>query len=289
MSERRFRRATRCTRIVGALGMASLIVGTAQAQSWKSVTSARQVWGTEPVDVHVEFGAGELRVQPGDRPMLYRMDMRYDEDRFTPVTTFDRDRQALHLGVRGREGRKGVKIREGSRATIWLTREVPLGLELEFGAGEAEIDLGGMRLRHLALSTGASETTVRFGSPNPIRAERVDIKSGAAELEVYNLGNTRAEQLHFQGGVGSTLLDFGGEWDRSARASVQMGIGSVKLRFPRGLGVRINKQSFLTSFDGEGLIKQGNSYFSRNWEDAPHKLTVDLDAALGSIEVEWIG
>jgi len=67
-----------------------------------------------------------------------------------------------------------------------------------------------------------------------------------------------------------------------------MGIGSLTLRVPEGLGVRVIKDSFLTSFDSEGLIKRGGSYYSQNWDTAAHKLTINVDAAFGSIDVEWV-
>lgn len=276
--------------VLAALGTVLLAAEPAGAQNWRTVTSARQLWGAEPVSVSLEYGAGELRVRPADRAVLYEMEMRYDERCFIPVTDFDGDRRTLHLGLRTREGRRNnINLKEGSRATVSLTRSVPLDLKLEFGAGEADIDLGGLQLRRVDLSTGASETRVRFGAPNPIRAERVQIQAGAADLEVTGLGNARAGRIEFHGGVGSTTLDFSGQWEQNAEASVQMGVGSVKLRFPRGLGVRINRSSFLTSFDADGMVKRGGSYFSPNWESAARRLEVDVSAAFGSIDVEWVG
>jgi hypothetical protein len=218
------------------------------------------------------------------------MEMRYDKSDAEPISAYDGAQRRLRLGSRATEERRGrVNMKEGSRATISLTREAPLDLTLQFGAGEADIDLGGMRLRRLDLSTGASQTRLSFGAPNPIAAERVDIRSGAAELTVTGLGNLRAERLSFQGGVGATTLDFSGDWNRSATATVQMGVGSVTLRLPRGLGVRINRSTFLSSFDAPGLVKREGSYYSSDWDTAAHQLTLDLNAAFGSVSVEWIG
>lgn len=259
----------------------------AEAQTWRTITSARQVADREPLEVRVRYGAGELSLTPADEPMLYQMEMRYDEESYSPVTRYDAERRVLRLGVEGKDRRRGIRLREGSRAVIGLTRAVPLDLNLEFGAGEAEIELGGVALRSLEISTGASETRVSFDAPNPVSADRVRIQAGAAELEVFGLGNTRASRFSFEGGVGSTLLDFSGAWDRSATASVELGLGSVVLRLPRDVGVRINKESFLASFDFKGLTKRGNSYYSSNWESASNQLTIDVDAAFGSIEVEW--
>jgi hypothetical protein len=276
---------------VGALLLALVGVGgtatAATGQDWRTMTSARQLWGTEPVEVEVEYGAGELEIGPARGGMLYSMELRYDEEQSVPVAEFDSASRRLKLGASNRRGNR--KHREGSTATIALSDRIPLDLGLHFGAGEATLNLGGLRLQRLDVETGASETTIRFDSPNPIRAREVELSAGAAELEVIGLGNARAERISFQGGVGATTLDFGGAWVGDATASVQMGMGSVVLRFPRSLGVRISRSSFLTSFDAAGMVRRDGSYFSENWDRADHKLTVDVEAALGSIEIEWIG
>jgi hypothetical protein len=289
MSEFRTGRARRALPVlVAAVALAAC--GPADAQEWRNITSARQVQDRSPLDVQIRYGAGELRVEPAESPMLYTMEMRYDERHFSPITAYDANRRTLRLGTEGREQRRGrMNVREGGRATIALTREVPIDLDLQFGAGEASIDLGGIALRRVALSTGASETRVRFSSQNPITADQVRIEAGAASVEISGLANTRAERINFQGGVGSTTLDFSGEWTRSATASVQLGIGSVVLRIPRGVGVRVSRSSFLTSFDAEGLVRQGNSFFSSDWDTATHKLDLNVNAAFGSVRIEWIG
>ena len=270
------------------LALAGAVAGAsaAEAQDWRTMTSARQLWGTQPVEVEVEYGAGELEIGQAAGGMLYSMELRYDEEQAVPVAEFDSASRRLKLGASSRRGNR--KVREGSTAKIALSDRVPLDLGLHFGAGEATLNLGGLRLQRLDVETGASETTIRIDRPNPIRAREVDLSAGAAELEVIGLGNLRAERIRFQGGVGATTLDFGGAWAADATASVQMGMGSLVLRFPRSLGVRVSRSSFLTSFDAEGMVRRDGSYFSANWDRAEHKLVVDVEAALGSIEIEWI-
>ena len=67
-----------------------------------------------------------------------------------------------------------------------------------------------------------------------------------------------------------------------------MGLGALELIVPEGLGVRLRKDSFLTSLDSEGLIKRGDVYESLDFADAEHRVVIDLDAAFGSIEVQWV-
>jgi hypothetical protein len=264
---------------------------SSEAQSWRTVTSSRQPSGERALDVAVEYGAGRLRVAPAERSVLYQFEMRYDEGQVAPLTEYDRASGRLRVGMEPRDGKRGIRmdrVADESRADLRLSRDVPLDLDLKFGAGEAEVDLGGMALRNLRVATGASETVVSFGAPNRMAADEVEMEAGAAKFEARGLGNARAARFRFKGGVGETTLDFGGAWDRNATASVSMGIGSLTLRFPRSLGVRVVKDSFLTSFDSTGMVKRGGAYYSRNWESAQNRLTVEVDAALGSIDVDWI-
>lgn len=282
----RLGRTTAC--MAAALAVMAVITPTAsEAQGWKNVTSARQLFDREPHEVQIRYGVGELRVVPADAPMLYEMEMRYDERYFTPIADYDSDTRRLRLGVEGRE-RRNVRMDEGSRAAISLSRQVPMDLTLQFGAGEAELELGGISLRSLSVSTGASDTKIRFSQPNPIEAGRLSLEAGAASLEVAGIANARARDVSFQGGVGATTLDFSGDWEQDLSASVKIGVGSVVLRIPRGVGVRVSRSSFLSSFDSQGLVKRGSDFFSTDWETAARKLELDINAAFGSVAIEWI-
>ena len=89
-------------------------------------------------------------------------------------------------------------------------------------------------------------------------------------------------------GVGDIDLDFTGEWRRDARISIDMGLGTLTLRFPKGLGVKLVKDTLLTPLDSEGLIKNGYAYYSLDYDEAECQVTVDVDAAFGSIHVVWV-
>jgi hypothetical protein len=279
-------------RLAGAAVLLSTLAAChtadAGAQRMRSTTSARQLQGETRANVKLEYGAGRLRVSPTRGDLLYRMELRYDDARFRPVSEYDRAAGRLRLGVESRENRGRKGGRDDQHATIELTPRVPLELSLAFGAGEADVELGGLALADVHLQTGASRTNVSFASPNRVQARRVKVEAGAAEVRVSGLGNTRSPRFEFSGGMGETTLEFGGTWTRSATARIDMGVGSVRLRLPRALGVRIVRDSFLSSFDAGGMVKRGNAWYSRNYEQARHKLDVSIHAAVGSIEVDWL-
>lgn len=270
-------------------GAAALLCAAAPAaaQEWRTVTSARQVQGEQALRVEVTYGAGDLRVRPAEGGLLYRLQVRFDERQFRPVTEYDRASGRLRLGVEGL--RRNQRVRNGGSATVELSPRVPTDLKLEFGAGEADLELGGLSLRGVDLSTGASETRVRWSGPNRVQARMVKIAAGASSIRVRGLGNARAERLRFEGGVGEATLEFDGAWERNASLDVEMGVGSMTLRFPRDLGVRIDRESsFLSSFSAGGMVRRGNAWYSPNWDGARHRLTVRMNAALGSTTVQWI-
>jgi hypothetical protein len=257
------------------------------AQSWRTVTMSRQLSGESNMRVRVRYGAGRLSIGPADPGALYRMHLRYDEETFEPVAQYEQNR--LDLGVESiRRHIDWPGDRDSGEMELFLARDVPMELDLEFGAVRADLDLGGLQMTELDLSTGASESRVSISEPNPIPMGTANFEVGAADFHVRDLGNLNAERIKVDAGVGNVVLAFTGEWQRNADVSVDMGLGALELRFPEGLGVRVVKDTFLTSLDAEGLVKRGDSYYSVDWEEAQYRVTVEVDAAFGSIDVVWV-
>jgi hypothetical protein len=253
------------------------------AQDWRTVSQSRQMSGERALRVDVEYGAGNLSLAPAARGTLYSTNLRYDANVFTPRMSYTTGR--LRVGfedtkVRGRNMRSG-------NLDLKLSPDVPLDLRLGFGAAEATIDLGGLRIQRALVQTGASKTVLNVAAPNLIGCELLDIQVGAARFEALRLGNLNAQRMTVQGGVGDILLDFSGTWQTDMSAKIEMGLGQLVLSLPRGLGVRVRKGGVLSSFDSQGLVKRGDMFYSENWDSAPRKLTIDLDAAFGSIKVVW--
>jgi hypothetical protein len=258
----------------------------ASGQSWRDVTMSRQLQGDDAVRVNVEYGAGRLTFGAIDEGLLYRMNLRYDEDAFEPVAELDGDR--LRLGVESVRRNVRTRGRQSGRLDLELARGVPMDLDLEFGAVRADIDLGGLVLTGLDLSTGASQSIVDVSEPNRGSMSTASFEVGAAEFTARHLGNLNAERIDVDAGVGSLMLWLTGEWERDAQVSIDMGLGSLELMVPEGLGVRLRKDSFLTALDSEGLVKRGDVYESLDYDDADRRVTIDLDAAFGSVKVVWV-
>lgn len=265
-----------------ALTLALAVPALAAAQEWQTVSASRRHAGETAVDVKVRYGVGRFQVRPAESGTLYSVELRYDRDNFEPVIDFDGRRLKVGTETRGR----GINVKnDGGEMLLALSPDVPMDLSLEFGAVRANLDLGGMTLTDLELQTGASESTVDFSRPNRGRIRSAEMAVGAADFTARNLGNLNADRLDFSAGVGEVVLDFAGEWSRDLHVDLSMGLGSLELHIPHHIGVRLDKDSFLTSLDSSGMVKEGNTYYSTNWSEASRRVTIDIDAAFGSIRI----
>lgn len=273
------------SRTVTAAVLLALAAPAAVAgQDWRSVSYFRQAAGEDLLHVDLEYGAGKLTVRPAPGGTLYRANLRYDAGAFRPVSSYRDGR--LRIGVDG--GKMSGRNLKAGNLELALGQDVPLDLSLKFGAAEANLELGGLRIREASISTGASQTQLTFSEPNPEVCRSLKLEVGAAQFRAVGLANLNVERLDVSGGVGEVTLDFTGDWRTDIAADIEMGLGSLTLRVPRGIGVRVHKGGLLAGFDSEGLVKRGDAYFSENWEDADRRLTVNVDAALGAIRMAWV-
>ena len=294
------RRAGTVLALAGAAVAVALGARGAAAQDWLEMSTARQADGVQKVRLHVEYGAGELTIQPAREGDLYDARFRYDASRFEPIRSYDltSGTAQVRLGVHSLNGKDGVHLDwkdlssgnldtdDSGSLQVGLSRDVPTDLKVTVGAARNRLKLGGIPLTSMTLETGASDTKLDFSEPNPARMDKLVIKAGAASLDAENLGNANFRSLRVEGGVGDITLDFAGRWTRNAKGSLHMGLGSLHLRFPPDLGVKIDKSTMLASFSAAGFVKTTDGYRTRNWDSAERHLELEINAAFGSIDVE---
>ncbi len=265
--------------------------GLASAQSWRPYSTFRQLHGETRLDAQLEFAAGLLKVVPGRQAELYRMQLSYDADRFVPLSEYEAPASMVRLGVES-AGRAGLRVVSKNqlrqKAVVELSPSADLALDLNLGAGEAELDLGGLRVASVRMEAGASRASVRFSAPNRTRCRSAVFAAGAADLAVYRLGNSRCETVKVEGGVGKLTLDFGGAQEATQRAEITLSMGELRLRLPKRFPVRITMDRFLSSFDPEGLAQKDGSWVTRDFDPADPHLDIELECSVGAVRVEWV-
>ena len=282
--------AIRGVLVAGVLAAAGL-AGPANldAQRWKTLTAARQVTNEENLRVKVQYGAGVLTVRRGDDGELYNALFHFDENWAIPRTEYAGGRLEVGLSASETGNSDFSDWPDEASLELELAPGVPMDLDLDFGAGRAELDLTGLAVRKLVVNTGASESVIRVDEVNRERMESARINVGAADLRVLGVGNMNAERVTVKSGLGSVVLRLDGEWPDDGYLVVEMGLGALELQVPRSLGVRLRRPgSLLASIETDGLEKQGKVYQSVNWESAERKIEIEITAVLGSVDLEWI-
>lgn len=256
------------------------------AQEWRTIESSRQLRGDAPATVRVEYAAGTFDLSGTDDPVLYRMKLRYDARRSTPVAGFDDATRTVTLGTRGlSSGTWHRDTRKGSTLRAEITRTAPIRLTCALGATRGDLALGGLRITEFTLKAGASETHVDFATPNPESSAVVDIDVGAASVSVRRGGNARASRIHANVGAGTLDYDLAGDWTGDVAVSANVAVGSMRLRVPADAGVRVRARTFIADFGRAGLEKRGDAWVSPGFDSAARRIRVDVTVALGGFEV----
>lgn len=260
------------------------------AQTMRTFSVTRPTGAERFLHVTLDFHGGSVLLMPAPAGQLYGMRVRYDPARYEPVQQYDARTGILRLGL---ESVGGMGIRVASRAQVEqvarfeFAANVPLALYATLGASDATIDLGGTELTELEIRSGATHTTVDFSRPTRGTCKSATFTVGASQLEVQHLAQAGCAALRVDGGAGRATLGFRGEWLRDATLDVDLALGSLELQIPRGTGVRITGERFLAPFTGVGFVKAGDMWTTPGFEQAAHKLTVELKASLVGTHVEW--
>lgn len=258
--------------------------------------------GTGDTSLRVSFWGGTLRVKPAEVPCAARLHTRDNVDSMEPHA--DTRRDGDHLDVRfwldSEDNVVNLKSWSGDKdeprdperdiVNEWnleLARAVPLALELDLAACEADVELGGIPLRAMRLDLGGGDATLAFGRPNPERLDRLSLSVGAGRLAARSLGNAHARTISVDAGAGSCLLDLAGDWRADALVEVDAGACGVEIRVPRDLAVKANlRETILAGLSAPEFADVGDHCFaSPAWGRGGPEVVVEVTASLGTVRL----
>lgn len=246
------------------------------------------------MEIDVEFGMGEIHVERGNPAKAVTGYIQYDEDYIRPKAEYEvkgsvaRFRLITKSRHKGWEGLSRGDM-ESPESELYFTTRVPLEVDFSCGLGEANLDLGDLKVLDLNLDNGLGETTLDFSTPNGVELRRISVDNGLGELVARNLSNARTKRLKFDCGLGSAELDFGGETLYEMSVDINVGLGSVTMWIPRGFNVEMDaEESFLSTIDTQDMVKTSRGLY-RSEDHDPDKPTLRITASvgLGSIDIKW--
>jgi hypothetical protein len=174
-----------------------------------------------------------------------------------------------------------------------LSRDYHWNLNLDIGMAQSRIDLSGLPLERLNLDVGASECQIEFSDPNPIPLDQIKIDAGAGDVKLYGLGYANFDDLTFDGGAGSFLLNFEGLKDGRRSVSIDVGVGSVEIELPHDYPVRVESEggwfNSIELHDADLTKVDDGVYESKDYSrGGDRSLIIKLDVAMGKARIRRV-
>lgn len=171
-----------------------------------------------------------------------------------------------------------------NRWDFGLTSAVPLNLSITGGASKNEFDFSGLQLSRLDITQGASETDIRFDTPNPTIMEDFIFKTGASSAEIFGLINANFERMTMSAGAGEYKLDFSGTLTHDVYVEIKAGVSNLTITIPSGMKVVVNNKGTISNINTTGTWMVTDNTYTTLTEG--YTLTVDLNMAVGNINLK---
>lgn len=250
---------------------------------------ARQ--GAERASVHLRLLSKQLTVRSASDVELLRGRFSYNVEEWAPKIRERVDDRALRVDVdQGMGNQIPIGKQQGyeNAWTVELTTGLPLDLDIDMGAGQADLDMTGLALDGLSVTSGSTDLSLAFNAPNAHPLGSLALTAGTGRMVATGLGNANFDTLSVFGGAGRVDLDFSGTFARSAVADVKAGAGQIEIRVPARLGVRVTFTGLLPvgTVETVGFQEQGEDVYTNDaYGQATETLTIKVTSGVGAISL----
>lgn len=173
---------------------------------------------------------------------------------------------------------------------VYLSESTPYILDLDYGLGNANIDLSGLSVEKLKINAGSADVNINYITEvgNTITMDTFFVKVDMGTLNARHLNLARSKVLVAEVGFGNMMLDFSKKPTVANHIIGSVGAGNLIIQLPSEdvpVLVTIN-ESWLCSINlTRSLKKIGPNKFANDvyTKDSPNALVFDLDVSMGKI------
>jgi hypothetical protein len=173
---------------------------------------------------------------------------------------------------------------------MYLTESKPYDLQLDYGVGNAHVDLSGLSIKKLKINTASADVIVGYFSAleNQLDMDTFSVKVDVGSINVKNISLSKPKHVVADVGFGSMTLDFTTQPLITSKVRGSVGAGNLTILLPANetpILVRI-KDSWLCSVKLPASLKKisENTFASATYtKGAKNALIFDLDVSMGNI------
>lgn len=172
---------------------------------------------------------------------------------------------------------------------MYLSDTKPYDLELDYGVGNAHVDLSGLAIQKLKINTGSADVNLEYSSlENKVDMDTFSVKVDLGSLSVRNINLSRTKYTSADVGFGNMILDFSATPLVSNRIEGSVGAGNLIILLPSSqtpVLVKVNDSWLCSVKIPESMKKIRENTFANDAysEDAENSLIFNLDVSMGSI------
>jgi hypothetical protein len=278
------------------------IVSGAWGQIKKQFT-VENTQACENIKLHLKANSGNCYIKPSQNTEILNVFSNQDESAFSH--TYRKETKGktcevfLNLEEANSEGiGQTISTRmfgdsdAPSNDKLWkmyLTDSKPYTLELNYGVGNANVDLSGLAIKKLKINTGSADVNVGYTTmENQIDMDTFFVKVDLGSISVKNLNLSRTKYMVADVGFGNMTLDFSDVPLVSNKIKGSVGAGNLVIVLPQmdtPVIIKIH-DSWLCSVKMPSTLKKikENTFVNAAYKkDAQNSLTFDLDVSMGSI------
>ena len=244
------------------------------------------------LDISISYGLGELTIGSSDAKDIIEGSITYDSRRINPKVKMESVSSSGVLTIKTEKDKSkdhcNYKLKDiDNEMEFYFPSQIKTDLFLDFGVGDAEIDLTDISITKLNINCGLSDVELEINKRNNVLCESVSIENGLGDLSVSGLGNLAAKDIDINIGLGSADIDLTGDRIYDTDINVDVGLGSLDMVLPKKANIEIYvDSSFLSSVDIDGLKQKKNKYWiSPNWENSYPTISMDVNVGMGSVDI----
>ena len=173
---------------------------------------------------------------------------------------------------------------------VYLAENTPYVLDLDYGLGNANIDLSGLSIEKLKINTASADINIGYNSlvENKITMDTFSVKVDMGSLNARQLNLAKSKVVVAEVGFGNMLLDFSNKPSSANHIIGSVGAGNLIIQLPEEtvpVIVTINESWLCSIHLARSLKKIGPNKFSNAayTKDSPNALKFDLDVSMGKI------
>lgn len=173
---------------------------------------------------------------------------------------------------------------------VYLTDSKPYSLDLNYGLGNANVDLSGLAIKKLKINTGSADVNVSYASglENKVVMDTFFVKVDVGSLNIRQCNLSKSKVILVDVGFGNMYLDFSNKPLVNNHVQGTVGAGNLVVQLPGDdvpVLVKVN-ESWLCSVTLSKSLQRidENTFANAAYEkNAANALTFDLDVSLGKI------